>query len=383
MKNKINMSILRYFFITSILLLMHGFSTANKSNDLINKNECIKTYKHEIINNTQELIVIDSISIGRDHLHDLTWDGTNLWIILSSPVYEDSIFKIDPVNGNILDSFKIPTLWASQGLAWDADSPGGPYLWCSDDVKDENPGKIYKIRIRDFSIIDIFNPPDRYPYGLAWDGTILWIFGSYTNSIFTLNPETRDYKFLYKLISTSCRMAISENKNGSSYLWISNIDIIGQEDYIIIVDSKTGEILQTYYAPGPIPTGITWDKDSPGGPYLWVSDFGTNLIYKIKAPVISDVIEQNENQKNISIIETSPNPFPETTAIKFNLEAPDYINLTVYNTLGFKVSVLADDFLDSCNHEFTFDGSNLPSGTYYFVFKAGSRIETGKLIHIR
>ena len=96
--------------------------------------------------------------------------------------------------------------------------------------------------------------------------------------------------------------------------------------------------------------------------------------------IISDIKNKNNN---IESIKCSPNPFFETTGISFYLDIPGRINLTVYNTLGYEVSILADDYLDSGNHEFVFGGSNLPSGTYYYVFKAGSRLESGKLILIK
>jgi len=78
-----------------------------------------------------------------------------------------------------------------------------------------------------------------------------------------------------------------------------------------------------------------------------------------------------------------PNPFSEKTEISFNLEFPSYTKIIVYNSLGYAIAVLSDEYLSEGRHEFTFDGSSLPSGTYYYVLQANGNVETGKLVLIK
>ncbi|MFH1052660.1 MAG: T9SS type A sorting domain-containing protein [bacterium] len=393
------MSKQRYFVIITFLLLsIYSFSKADQLNyivqdyndlkdyDIINKNECVTSGKHDVANNLQELVVVDSISIGRIHLHDLAWDGKNLWIIVSFPEDPDSIFKVDPSNGTVLDSFKIDidSMRYSQGLAWDPDSPGGPFLWCSSDAhydKPEEPGEIVKIRIKDFSVEDVFNNTDKHPDGIEWDGNILWISANFKDAIMTLNPYTRELKSLYSKsgwIEYAYQITISKYGNGKSLLWICSDDYFSDVDTVYVVDPPTGNIIQKFLNYQPSNSGICWDDGSPGGPYLWVSDWRTHMIYKIQAPVIFN--NKDTIRTTFSIY---PNPFIQKTTIQFYLYHPEKINLTIYNLLGYKLAVLADEYLSEGNHEFTFDGSALASGTYYYVLQANGKVESGKLILIK
>jgi len=47
------------------------------------------------------------------------------------------------------------------------------------------------------------------------------------------------------------------------------------------------------------------------------------------------------------------------------------------------IDVLADEYLSDGMHEFTFDGSALASGAYYYVLQTVGKVETGKLVLIK
>jgi Secretion system C-terminal sorting domain len=64
-------------------------------------------------------------------------------------------------------------------------------------------------------------------------------------------------------------------------------------------------------------------------------------------------------------VRSYPNPFNPTTTITVTLSDVAELTLTVHNTLGQQVTVLANGTVNAGTHTFTFDGSNLSSGIYF------------------
>jgi hypothetical protein len=59
------------------------------------------------------------------------------------------------------------------------------------------------------------------------------------------------------------------------------------------------------------------------------------------------------------------------------------VKLVIYDILGKEISTLVNESLQPGSYEVTFDGSNLPSGIYFYQLRAGDYIETKKLILLK
>lgn len=95
--------------------------------------------------------------------------------------------------------------------------------------------------------------------------------------------------------------------------------------------------------------------------------------------------------KEFSLEQNYPNPFNPRTKIRF--EIPEviasgmkqslHITIKVYNILGNEVASLVNDHKPAGNYEIEFNGSELPSGVYFYELRAGSYIETRKMLLIK
>jgi hypothetical protein len=77
-----------------------------------------------------------------------------------------------------------------------------------------------------------------------------------------------------------------------------------------------------------------------------------------------------------------PNPFYQTTWIKFNLKSSSKINLKVYDILGNEVAVLYhDEFFKSGNYDYIFNATtyNLNPGVYYYKLSSEDYTLTKKM----
>ena len=74
-----------------------------------------------------------------------------------------------------------------------------------------------------------------------------------------------------------------------------------------------------------------------------------------------------------------PNPFNPTTTINFNIPKEDFVNVTIFNSLGEKVATLLDGVMSAGSHSLTFDANGFASGLYILKMTSGSYSNTIKL----
>jgi len=78
-----------------------------------------------------------------------------------------------------------------------------------------------------------------------------------------------------------------------------------------------------------------------------------------------------------------PNPFNPKTVIEYSIPASDFINLKIYNILGHEIKTLVNENQTPGSYKVTFDGSNLPSGVYYYRLETKGNISTKSMLLIK
>jgi len=93
-----------------------------------------------------------------------------------------------------------------------------------------------------------------------------------------------------------------------------------------------------------------------------------------------------------SLFQNYPNPFNPATRIKFDIPkfgfptgafGNDNVVLKIFDILGKEISTLVNEPPQPGTYEVTFDGSNLPSGVYFYKLRAGDYTETKKMLMIK
>lgn len=111
---------------------------------------------------------------------------------------------------------------------------------------------------------------------------------------------------------------------------------------------------------------------------LYASDFALN-----KSNIQSKYIKNLEELNTYNLDQNFPNPFNPSTEIKFQIPQPGIITLKVYDILGNEVRTILNEYKEKGEYSLTFEASNLASGVYLYQLKAGSYIQTRKMIFIK
>jgi len=235
----------------------------------------------------------------------LAFDGKYIWM---ADRKSDLIYKIDPADGSVKQTFNAPgyhiailltgrwnkplTLpdtispalrsrrnvsgcWMSKknlsiagirkmGLAWD-----GKYLWVADYRQD----RLFQISIEDGTTITDIPSPSRNPQGLTFDGRYLWVSDRYDDMIYMVYPENGNVILAFESPSKYARGLAYDGE----YLW--NVDyqsdslykiILDDEETFIQTDGKKQELEFTHqvrnYGPGELTSldiYIALPKDLP------------------------------------------------------------------------------------------------------------------------
>jgi len=75
-----------------------------------------------------------------------------------------------------------------------------------------------------------------------------------------------------------------------------------------------------------------------------------------------------------------PNPFNPSTTIKFSLPEAANVKLTIYNTLGQKITELVNTTLEAGRYSYRWDASDVASGIYIYELRTDKFISTKKMI---
>ena len=141
------------------------------------------------------------------------------------------------------------------------------------------------------------------------------------------------------------------------------------EDFSVLENEAMGVQLSFQtgkdFIPGKIETGVALISERPNKEIKQENaDNNTN----------TDPDESYFNTKNY------PNPFNPNTTINYTLKSATHVNITVYDRLGREVAVLVDESQSEGEYNIQFNGSNLPSGIYFYRIKTPEKIEVKKMV---
>jgi hypothetical protein len=119
--------------------------------------------------------------------------------------------------------------------------------------------------------------------------------------------------------------------------------------------------------------------------YTDQNPFVGNNIYRLKQIDYDGTFEYSQ-EVEVELVpfeyvlqQNYPNPFNPTTTVNFNIPKEDFVNVTIFNSLGEKVATLLDGVMSAGTHSLTFDANGFASGLYILKMTSGSYSNTIKM----
>jgi hypothetical protein len=111
------------------------------------------------------------------------------------------------------------------------------------------------------------------------------------------------------------------------------------------------------------------------GPWSFIGHFYTGDL----TTSVDNNLLPTENE----LYQNYPNPFNPNTTISYTLLQSGLVKLKVYDILGNEMAVLVNEEQSTGNHKIEFNGTNFPSGVYFYRLINGAFTDTKKLILLK
>jgi hypothetical protein len=167
---------------------------------------------------------------------------------------------------------------------------------------------------------------------------------------------SNNYEIIYKTsvnngVSWGNAVQLTNNPAASS---IPSIAVSGSSVHVIFRDSRDGNC-EIYYKQ-----------------------------YKSSAKILTDITNNNpELPKVYSLEQNYPNPFNPETKISFDIPIQGFVSLKIFDALGREVNTLVNEVKVPGSYSVDFNGTNLPSGIYFYKLQTENYSETKKMLLIK
>ena len=122
-----------------------------------------------------------------------------------------------------------------------------------------------------------------------------------------------------------------------------------------------------------------------GGPHFVPYNGGDSSVVNFGVDIqpVSGVINPILTPLTFKLFQNYPNPFNPDTHIKFDIQKTSPTKLVIYDALGREFATLVNEELSAGSYQVSWDGSNYPSGVYFYTLLSGDFKETKKMLLLK
>ncbi len=231
-------------------------------------------------------------------------------------------------------------------------------------------------------------------YGANWniilyDSAVTWTEPPAHNKFYKL-------RFLNDSIGyMSSKMGLMKTNNGGSNWYFLDTTFTKNIQQNFFTSQDTGWVFAGNKIYKTISGGINWDQQFTYSanftqPFFLNSLTGYVLcdnrrILKTTTGGLVSVLSNTDltGPEKYFLQQNFPNPFNPSTNLEFEIPELGFVSLKVYDALGKVVRTLVNENRPAGYYNVEFDGSDLPSGVYFYRLEAGKFAETKRMILLK
>jgi hypothetical protein len=240
----------------------------------------------------------------------------------------------------------------------------------------------------------------------ATGASLVYSIGTLNNIVYC---STYDYSAktitLYDATTLSQSFSITNSDTSSLYVVIPDVNgngypegiMGGYQKNITIRDLKTGTTIYTFSPPSGFTYSYLSAGTTTGSNVLKIfirkqnSSNGTYtiLVYSLGVTLSTSVnTVPNDMPATLTLEQNYPNPFNPSTVIKYIINSPENVRITIYNSAGQSVREIVNGAQNIGEHSITWDGKDnsgmsLSSGVYFYQIYAGQYSQARKMVLLK
>lgn len=99
--------------------------------------------------------------------------------------------------------------------------------------------------------------------------------------------------------------------------------------------------------------------------------------------IVTGVEDETTLPTEFALEQNYPNPFNPSTTFRYSIPTQSKVVIKVYDILGNEIATLMDEEKSVGTYELKWDAASMPSGVYFYQLKAGTFVETKKMILLK
>ena len=292
-----------------------------------------------------------------------------------------------------------PLDWYFDEWVWGRNRPHYVYSWMSEEIDNGRYEIFLHIRQTQGSPSpNVFTMPIKVYPRIGGVDTVVTVWN---------DARVDDIRFVASGQPTMLRFDIDEwilrNANSENYgMNIVVTDLpngIPGEQYNALIEARGGDEPYAYeVTSGNLPPGLTLNggtgvitgTPNSEGEFAFTiectdsSNETDDQDFIVLIGQVTDIPgDENPTPSNFALIGNYPNPFNNSTVIKFRLADPANVSLDIFNVLGQKVETLSSGTMSPGEHELVWTGDDVPSGVYFYRLTAGEKSAVRKMALIK